>query len=128
MSEGKVEERPDQYDEDLDEGNRAGQHAGVADIALVPAYEIKDLHNRLNGFQDDDLKQIFVVAEGERLEQGGVYCDLTEAQPREFKAMGGMTATAGHYYVSKSETDYPLWNRLIGVDNPARTATGPDDV
>jgi hypothetical protein len=35
--------------------------------------------------------------------------------------MGSMTAGQHHMYVPKSETDYQLWNRLIGVTNPERT-------
>ena len=34
---------------------------------------------------------------------------------------GDQEATAESRYVPKSEVDYQLWNRLIGVDNPERT-------
>jgi hypothetical protein len=125
MSHGKVEELPDQFDDDLHPDNRAGQHAGVSDTVFVPASEFKELHERLPQFQSGDLKRIMVVRTGERLEQGAVYCDLADFGRGEFKAMGGTAAEPGHYYVAKAETDYPLWNRLIGVDDPARTAADP---
>ena len=126
MSQGKVEEGPDEYEEDLHAGNRAGQHAGVAETQMVPAYEIKELHAMLPRFRDDELKQIMVLAPGARLEQGAIYYDLRHPERGEFKAMGGMEAGPQDYYVPKAETDYPLWNRLIGVDDPDRLDTGAE--
>ena len=67
MTQGRVEELPDEYDEDLHPDNREGQHAGVADTPLVPAHEIKELHGMLSQFRDDDLKQILVLTPGARL-------------------------------------------------------------
>lgn len=43
-----------------------------------------------------------------------------DPERREFKAMGGQAADENHHYVPKRETDYVLWNRLIGIENPAR--------
>lgn len=84
------------------------------------AYDVKGAHNALDGFTDDDLKQIPIMPAGSRLEQGATYIDLRTPQPREFTATGGMEATEGHWFVPKSDVPYTIWNRLIGVDNPAR--------
>jgi hypothetical protein len=35
-----------------------------------------------------------------------------------------MVADRGRYLVPKSEVDYQLWNRPIGVTDPARTGQG----
>ncbi len=127
MSQGKVDERPDEYEADLHPDNRAGQHAGVTETPMIPAYDIKELHEMLSQFRDDEMKQLMVLAPGARLEQGAIYYDLRHPEKGEFKAMGGMEAGPGDYYVPKGETDYVLWNRLIGVDNPDRldVAAGP---
>lgn len=60
-------------------------------------------------------------AGGSRLEQGAVYIDLAAAGLAEIKATGNIEADPGNLCVLKSEMDYPLWNRLIGDADPART-------
>jgi hypothetical protein len=82
---------------------------------------VKTLHNRLNGYSDDELKGIPIMPRGSRLEQGATYINLRDDKPQEFRAMGNMVAEKNKWYVPKSEVDYMLWNRLIGVDNPERT-------
>lgn len=84
------------------------------------AYELKSLNQRLQDYTDDELKQIPVLPRGSRLEQGATYIDLADAAPREFTATGEMEAGPENRFVPKSVVDYSLWNRLIGVKNPAR--------
>lgn len=127
MSQGKVEETPDEHEADLHGTDRAGQHAGASEPQTISADGIKEIYDLLPDFPKDTLRQIQVVATGERLEQGAVYCDLRDPERREFRAMGGTTAEPNNLYVSKSGTDYPLWNRLIGVDNPDRIAADPSE-
>lgn len=116
MSQGKVEERPDEFDADLHGHNRAGQHAGVTEHELRTAYDIKELHEKLSAFRGDELKQIQVLTPGTRLEQGAVYCDLNHREQGPFTAMGAMEADTDNFYVPKNGTDYELWNRL--TQNP----------
>ncbi len=80
----------------------------------------------LEGLTDDALKAIPVLWPGTRLEQGGVYIDLSDPHRREFKAMGDMVADADHWYVPKDSVDYELWNRLIGISNPERLYQAPE--
>ena len=61
-----------------------------------------------------------IVPEGTRLEQGAVYFDLRHPDQGEFKALGDMSAGPDNYYVPKKETDYVLWNRIMGVETPER--------
>jgi hypothetical protein len=84
------------------------------------AYDLKGLHRRLDEFTDDELQRIPVLPAGSRLEQGATYLDLGESHPREFTATAGMEAGPDNRYVPKTEVGYPLWNRLLGVRNPAR--------
>ena len=91
------------------------------DDRIVTAYEIKDAHERWANFDGDELKQIPVLAQGTRLKQGATYLDLYASPPTEFKAMGNQVAGQFNLFVPKSETDYQMWNRLLGVDNPERT-------
>jgi hypothetical protein len=72
---------------------------------------------------DDDLKQIRVLPEGARLQQGATYIDLNDLDQGEFTATGDMEAGRENYYVAKDEVHYLLWNLLIGVDNPERLGT-----
>jgi hypothetical protein len=69
---------------------------------------------------DDELKPIPIVPPGTRLEQGATYVDLQDPRLDEFTATGDMAAGPNNWYVPKSDVDYQLWNRLIGVVNPER--------
>jgi hypothetical protein len=116
----------DPYQADLNPDLLAGQNYGLegphpekADD-IRTAYDIKNLHNRLSEFEDDDLKGIPVLPPGTRLEQRAVYIDLRESEPKEIKGRAGQTAGQKNWYVPKSEVDYVVWNRLIGVTNPER--------
>lgn len=84
------------------------------------AYDVKAIHDRLTGFNDEDLKRIPVIAPGSRLQQGAVYLDLAQPSPQEFTATGDMEARRSNLFIPKAETPYWLWNRLIGVQNPER--------
>jgi hypothetical protein len=116
--------------QDLNPDSMEGQNTAAAEMrpgaddGLRSAYDLKDLHNKLQGYTDDELRTIGVIPEGARLEQGATYIDLREDKPEEFTARGDMVAGSDNWYVSKSETDYQTWNRLIGVTNPERLGTG----
>ena len=118
------EQHPAQWRDDLNPDALAGQNVGPAssqqEKAARTAHDIKDLHRRYSGLADDDLRQIPVLPEGTRLQQGATYFDLNDVDRGEFTATGDMTAGPENYYVPKDEVDYQLWNRLIGVRNPER--------
>ena len=80
----------------------------------------QQVHRQFHGFSDDELKRIPLLPQGTRLEQGATYVDLNDPQLREIKALGSMKAGQYNWYVPKSEVDYQLWNRLIGITNPER--------
>ena len=117
----------DQYDYDLHPegigpGVNDGRHGAdpTKSGAAATAYDLKALHGRLTGYSDDELKQISILPQGSRLEQGATYIDLRRDPPQEFTATGDMEAGPHNWFVPKREIDYQLWNRLIGVDNPER--------
>jgi hypothetical protein len=83
----------------------------------IPATADKVLHNRLPELTGDELSRLQVLEPGTRLEQGGTYVDLNRLSDGPFKALGGHEATAGNRYVAKRDTDYELWNRLVGQDD-----------
>ena len=118
------EQHPEEWRRDLNPDPQAGQNRGEArnwvDQART-AYEVKEAHRRLGDMSDDDLRTIPIVPAGERLQQGAVYIDLRTHDCQEFKARGDMEAGPDNLYVPKSEVDYQLWNRLIGVANAERT-------
>jgi len=100
---------------------RVGPHPEKDDPRT--AYDVKEAHRLLNGYTDDQLKQIPILPAGSRLEQDATYLDLADLAKGEFKATSGMEA--GALFVPKSEVDYQLWNRLRGVTDPARTGAVP---
>jgi len=89
-----------------------GGHAAES----MPAADDKTLHNRLPELTGDELARLQVLESGTRLEQGGTYVDLNRLDNGPFKAMGGHEAGEGDRYVAKRDTDYELWNRLVGDD------------
>src|SRR3954465_5349207 len=123
---------PPQWQNDLNPEYGAGQNRGlygptpVEDGLVATAYDIKDLNREMWRFTDDELKQIPVLPTGTALQQGAVYIDLRADQPQEFRAMGNESAGPENWYVPKKEMDYVLWNRLIGVTNPARLDQADD--
>lgn len=119
------EQHPDRWRDDLNPDRMAGANVGAAgphaELGARTAYDVKSLHRRLRDLPDDLLAQIPVLPEGSRLEQGATYIDLAQDRPREFTATGDMEAGRGACYALKSAVDYTVWNRLIGIDDPART-------
>jgi hypothetical protein len=119
------EQHPPEWREDLNPDALAGQNYGRAGeaegLTRLSAVDVKALHERLPHFTDDELRQITVLPEGARLEQGATYIDLGQERPAEFTATAGMLAGPGQCIVPKKEVDYQMWNRLIGVRDPART-------
>ena len=128
MSQQKTDRQPDQqpdeWQQDLNPNSMAGQNYGLEgphpEKDAPNAYEIKELHNQLQEFTNDELKQITVLPSGSRLEQGATYIDLRDSERKQFTAMGSMEAGEDNWYVPKTEIDYLLWNRLTGVQNPER--------
>jgi len=79
-----------------------------------PAKADKDLRQELSDLQSDELARLSVLTVGTRLEQGGTYVDLDDLAGGPFKAMGSQEAGPDNSYVAKRDTDYELWNRLVG--------------
>ena len=82
----------------------------------APAVDEKVLHDRFPELTSDELSRLQVLEPGTRLEQGGIYIDLNRLSEGPFKALGGHEATDRDRYVAKRDTDYELWNRLVGED------------
>ncbi len=122
----QADQKPDEWQQDLNPNPMAGRNVGLEgphpekENDAPNASDIKELHSVLEGYTNDELKQIRVLPSGSRLEQGATYIDLMDPERKEFTAMGAMEAGPNNYYVPKTEVGYQLWNRLIGVDNPER--------
>lgn len=92
-----------------------GDPGGHADES-APAVDDKELHNKLSGLNDGELARLAVIEPGTQLEQGGTYLDLNQLDKGPFKALGGHAASRTERLIAKRETDYLLWNRLVGRD------------
>ena len=118
------EQHPEEWRQDLNPDANAGQNYGTtgeqAEQDAPTAYDIKALHQALDGFSDDELERITVLPQGSRLQQGATYIDLRTPDRREFTATGDIEAGPGNWFVPKAAVDYQIWNRLIGVTNPER--------
>jgi hypothetical protein len=118
------DQHPEEWRRDLNPDALAGQNIGRAGPHpakdALTAYEIKQIHRQFHGFTDDELKRIPVLPQGSRLEQGATYVDLQDERLNGITATGDMTAGPHNWYVPKSEVDYQLWNRLIGITDPER--------
>ena len=119
------DQEPDQWQKDLNPNPMAGQNHGVEttqeDVYDLTAYDLEELHDRLSDFTNQELQQIPVLKPGTRLQQGATYINLNDPLPQEFTGMGDMSAEDSNYIVPKSNVDYQLWNRLLGVENTERT-------
>jgi hypothetical protein len=100
------------FAEDLAPLDIGGGHAEESESAASD----KVVHNMLSGFSNDELAQLSILEPGTRLEQGGTYVNLNDLESGPFKAIGGHEATARDRIVAKRDTDYELWNRLVGED------------
>ena len=117
------EKHPDAWQHDLNPDHLAGQNIGPeSDERTEP--EQTAFHLRKSGLplegDDEELKQVPVLSEGTRLQQGATYVDLREQRPHEFTARGDMSAGRDNAYVPKDRVSYEVWNRLIGEEKPGQ--------
>ncbi len=104
-----------------------GVQGGHADESS-PAVDDRQLQARLPDLTADELGRLSVLEPGTRLEQGGTYVDLADPARMPFKALAGHDTGPHHRYVAKRDTDYELWNRLVGqtrepiIDRPDEVA------
>jgi hypothetical protein len=121
-------QHPEEWRYDLNPDALSGPDIGPPELqtetSAPTAYDVTEVHRLLQGFSDAELKQIPVLPEGSRLEQGAKYIDLADPARREFTATGDVHVQPGAYYVPKHEVDYVLWNRLLGVRDPERLDQG----
>jgi hypothetical protein len=114
---------PDEWADTLNPNRMAGQNVGPADereVAVQTAYDVKEIHRALQGFRDDELKQVPILPVGSRLQQGATYVDLADDDREEIKPTGGLAAERGHYWVPKDRVPYEIWNRLVARPSAAR--------
>ena len=113
-----MQKHPPEWQQDLNPDHLSGQNIGQQSDARVQAewtaFHLRKRGLDLGGVNDEELKQVPVVSEGEHLQQGATYVDLRHQPLEEFTARGDMCAGAGNAYVPKDQVPYEIWNRLIG--------------
>jgi hypothetical protein len=124
------DKHPEPYQQDLNPDASKGINWGLAGPHPEKnnprtAKDVKELHDLLSEFRDDELDQIPVMPVGARLESKAAYINFREADAREFTAEGNEVVSEPDLVVPKAEVDYQFWNKLIGVKNPARTGSHP---
>ncbi len=96
----------------------SGQSAGHTAESRT-AVDDKRVHQRLPELGNEELARLRVLEPGTQLHQGSIYLDLNDLARGPFQALGAQTAGADNRYVAKRDTDYDLWNRLVGDDREA---------
>ena len=119
------QKHPDDLQRDLNPNHMAGQNIGRerGDGAASPqmtAWHLRKRGHELGGLDDEELKQIPLVPEGSRLEQGATYVNLATGSPHEFTASARMKAESGDAFAPKDRVPYQIWNRLIGEPKPGQ--------
>lgn len=113
----------DDFDKDLRPHEREGENSGPRSAhapRMMRAYDDKSLVDAMKDFNSDELKQILIVPVGGKLEQGAKYVDLNDPDRLEIIASGEnpvtphLEAQEGQKLVSKTDTDYELWDKLTG--------------
>jgi hypothetical protein len=111
---------PPAWEVDLNPNHLAGQNIGQQSDAQVEsewtAFHLRKRGMDLGGVNDAELRQVPILSEGERLQQGATYVDLQHRPLEEFTARGDMAAGAANAYVPKDRVPYGIWNRLIGEE------------
>ena len=120
MAQDHVSSKDLEYEEDLRPRNRAGENRSPELYDTRSAFDIKSVHASFRELPDDVLKQIPVLETGEVLEEGATYFDLAHPERGEFTGMNDQEASPDECLVNKSDVDFELWNRIIGVTHPDR--------
>jgi hypothetical protein len=119
-----VQKHPDEWQHDLNPTHLAGQNIGpMSQEPTSPhltAFHLRKRGQELGELDDEDLKQVPLLPEGTRLQQGATYVNLSERSPREFTATANITARAGDAFAPKDRVPYEVWNRLIGEPKPGQ--------
>lgn len=114
-----MNQHPEEYQEDLNPEFLAGQNYGLDgeqyEEGAPTAFDYKDITDLLPDWTSSDLKQLAIVPEGSRLQQGATYFDIRHPERGEFKARGDMVAESGSRLVPKDRVAYDLWNRLVSI-------------
>ena len=114
-----------EYRHDLNRQKHGEANADAEQQPVRTLMDIKTLYNHYHEeLSDDQLKSITIIPTGSRLEEGAKYLDLSDTIPHEFVAHAEKEVEPHNYYVAKNQLDYPLWNYLIGVRDPARLDQG----
>jgi len=109
------------FDRDLRPNSQLEDIEGLDDENFrETAFNNKEIVNAYPQLTKDELKRLIILPEGTALDQGSTYFDLKDRSRGEFTAGRGHSVGEGNWYIAKSQVDYPLWNRLTGVDNPER--------
>lgn len=112
----KAKESHDDFAADLVVSEQSS--GGHVDESVL-ASDDKELQTEMPDLDADDLKRLSILAVGTRLDQGSTYVDLNVLAQGPFKALGDQEAGDGNRFVAKRDTDYEMWDRLVGQGRAA---------
>jgi hypothetical protein len=97
-------------------GNNDGTHDALDPDRLIRAYDRKEWHEKLPQFTNDELKNLLILPQGTRLEQGASYFDLLHPEDGEFSARADFVTNEENLILPKNQHDFEIWNKLLGKD------------
>ena len=100
--------------------HQEGVLESAAEMRTISAGDVKEAYELLPEFHHDELRQIRIIESGVRLHVGSVFVDLRDRGHGERVAHGEETV-GSELLVSKRETDYVIWNKILGTSD-AETA------
>jgi hypothetical protein len=95
-------------------GHKSGTPTAESRL-LIPGDQVKQVYELLPNWHKDELRKIAVVAPGTQLDVADTFIDLRDLGKGEFRATGD-ELVAGELFVSKRETSYDVWDRLVRQD------------
>jgi hypothetical protein len=124
------DKHPEPYQKDLNPDASKGLNWGLAGPhpekgGARTAYDVKNVHEALRNFPDDELKQLVVLPVGARLEAKATYVNLSAPRLGEFTAEGNEDVGEHDYVIPKKETPYDLWSRLVDAVWKMRQGESP---
>ena len=111
---GEDSEQED-FEADLVAEHSTGGHVDES----ISAADDKELRTELPDLDAADLKRLSILTVGTRLDQGSTYVDLNDLPGGPFKAIGDQEAGADNRYVAKRDTDFEMWDRIVGQGREA---------
>lgn len=95
----------------------ADEERGAADGRALRASDVRSQHRILQELTDEELGQVLLLPQGERLARYKEYLDLHDPARANFLAEGTEAVKPGQRIVAKAQVPRDIWERLIDASH-----------